>query len=716
MFNLLRNFLAAESEIQSDSIKTLPNSTSPDSWEAQVAQADTLWEQGKISEALAIYGLAIKKNPKLLAIQQRLAERLKHQGDLATAYEKIATSLKNQGNIEQAANYYRQAINIKALTGNTKEQLLRSSAFKSNNSPIPLASLKEAAFSFQPLTNASSNLALATSSPKTPDFLDVEVETDERYTPSFSRKNLKTINSEQAMGIDWETAHVYLQKALDHLEKQEWEQSAIACKQATQIMPSMAEAYKIWGNALQYMGKTAEAMFCYTKAVEIKPNLAEVYAGIAEIYAQQQKWHQAIKHYQKAIIIRPSAEVYLCIADIWQKLGDLGKAELNKYQAHKLESSSAETFTSKTFQNNVTSKTSTPSNSSGHSIAAYRRIAQKLEQQQKWKQAAQYYRKALDASLAQQVLPSFIVKDQDSINLNSLAKLPEHFASDSPQTRFIAEEPEDQKLPNHEDDTKSSRFQPLNPDTNTEADTRRHKLVNLPEDTTKPVLTESQLDKAIKRYLKQSKLQPNSAMIHTNLGGLYQKKGKLQYAIACYRKAIKINPRYAQAHLNLARVLFQVGKQQEFIREMQLALALQPKIGSAIDRFYLGNALVDQGQQQQAISCYYQGIVLEPRFIQPYHRLSEVLSQQGRHQEAIRYLEEIINHHPEDAESYYFWGQQLEILQKWDGAVKAYSKVLELEPQFPEASQKLNHALAEKLKSNQKSKKLNSKSSDHQSR
>ncbi|WP_019507982.1 tetratricopeptide repeat protein [Pleurocapsa sp. PCC 7319] len=712
MFNLLKNFLAAESETKSDSTTSLPNSSSPDSWEAQVTRADTLWEQGKLSEALAIYSLAIEKNPKSLAIQQRLAERLKHQGDLATAYEKVATSLKNQGNIEQAANYYRQAINIKALTGNTKEQLLRSSVFQSKKPPIPLASLKETAFSFQPLTNANNSLALTTSSSNTADFCSVEVEADDRGIPSFS-KNLKTINSEQAMGIDWETAHVYLQKALDHLEKKEWEQTAIACKQATQIMPSMAEAYKIWGNALQRMGKTAEAMFCYTKAVEIKPNLAEVYAGIAEIYAQQQKWHQAIKHYQKAIIIRPSVEVYLSIADIWQQLGDSGKAELNKYQAQKLESSSAATFNSKPFHSNVTSKTATPSNSSGHSIAAYRRIAQKLEQQQKWQQAAQYYRKALDASLAQQVLTPVVVEDQDSIKLDSLEKIPENPHNETQQTRLINQE--SQRLLRPQDDVKSHQFKSPIFDTNTEKDNRRHKLDNTRQDKTNPSVTEDQLDKAIKRYHKQSKLQPNSAMIHTNLGGLYQRKGKLQHAISCYRKAIKINPRYAQAHLNLARILLRVGKQQEFIKEMQLALALQPKIGSAIDRFYLGNGLIDQGQQQQAISCYYQAILLEPRFIQPYHRLSEVLSQQGKHQEAIRYLEEIINHHPEDTESYYFLGQQLEIQQKWDGAVKAYSQVLQLEPQFPEASQKLNHALAEKLKLNQKLKKLNSKSSNQKS-
>ena len=53
-------------------------------------------------------------------------------------------------------------------------------------------------------------------------------------------------------------------KALEHLEKQEWEQCALACKQATQIMPEMAEAYKIWGNALQRMGETGEGhgMLC----------------------------------------------------------------------------------------------------------------------------------------------------------------------------------------------------------------------------------------------------------------------------------------------------------------------------------------------------------------------------------------------------------------------------------------------------------------------
>lgn len=415
----------------------------------------------------------------------------------------------------------------------------------------------------------------------------------------------------------------------------------------------MAEAYKIWGNALQRMGKTAEAMSCYAKAIEIKPNLAEVYAGIADIYVQQDKLNPAIKHYQKAIIIKPSARVYRSLADTWQRLGESGKAQLNIHKAIKLESSQgAEVSDNNIPEISELDTINLKESDSGHSVESYCRIARKLEQQNKWKQAAIYYRKALDLSISRPALLPQTSKNKESIESNSLEQ--NQITNNSQNATFKA--------------------------------------------------AEQQLDKAIKRYHKQTKLQPNSSKIHTDLGNLYARKGKLQYAIACYRKAIDLKPNYAKAHLNLSRTLLRVGRQKEFIKEMQLALGLQPKIGSAIDRFYLGNALVNQGQQQQAIGFYYKAIVLNPLFIHAYHRLSEVLSKQGKHQEAIEFLEQGINHNPDNVESYYFLGQQSEILKKWESAVKSYSKVLQLEPQFPGASQKLNHALAEKLKLNHKSK------------
>lgn len=635
MFKLFQNLLPNEANNKPNLAKSEFNATFS-SWEAQISQADAFWEQGKLSEALALYASAIKQNPNLREIQQRLAERLKQQGDLAIAYEKLAIGLKNQGNIEQAADYYRQAIKIKALTGNTKKQLIGSSIFPAK-APIPIASLKEAAFSFQPLIKANSAM-VKVASPK-PSQLKIE---PKNISPSFTR--LKTVNRDKARDIDWETAQVYLQKALEHQEKQEWESSAFACKQATKIMPSFAEAYKIWGNALQRMGNTSEAMSCYAKAVEIKPNLAEVYAGIADIYAQQNKQQQAIAHYQKAIIIKPSAKIYRSLADVWLQSGNREKAKSNLDQAKKLELAEiSSTKATSSLDSAIVNRFDTE-----HSVEVYCHQGRKMEQQNQWKQAAKYYRRALDLSMSRPSLPPIA------------------------QNKILS--------------SKISQQQPVNNHSS-------NKAINVPQ---------SQIDKAIKRYKKQSTLQPNSPKIYTDLGNLYLRKGEPENAAAYYHQALKINPRYAKAHLNLGRVLLKQGKQQEFIKQMQLALALQPKIGTAIDRFNLANALVDRGQQQQAISFYCKAIVLDPKFMQSYYSLSEILSQQGKHQKAIEFLQQGITHHPQDPESHALLGQQWEILQNWENAVKAYSRVLQLEPQFPQASQKLNHALAQKLRLNRR--------------
>ena len=635
MFKLFQNFFLRET---TDKKQLALAKLEVPNWETQIAQADNLWEQGKISEALAIYDSAIEQNPNLVEIKQRLAGRIKQQGDLAVAYERLATGLKNQGKVEQAANYYRQAINLKAVTGNTKNQLLRSSVVPVKKSPIPIASLKEAAFSFQPLTNNRAIVKVAASPPTAPN-LDREFDP----TPQFSPR-IKAVNPEQAKEIDWETAQVYFQKALEHLEKEEWEQSALACKQATQIMPDMAEAYKIWGNALQRMGQTGEAMACYAKAVELKPNLAEVYAGIADIYAQQSKWQQAIKHYKKAIIIKPSAKLYRKLAAVWQKVGETDKVEFNLYQATELELS--ENSSTKTALDLELAKIDR--SNVEDSVAAYCRAAEQLGEQDRWKQAAKYYRQALDLSLSRPILAP-------STELES-----------KPQLTQTESEP----------------------------------AINKPAKSSKASI--SQIDKAIGRYHKQAKLQPNSPKIYTDLGRLYSKKGKLPEANACYRKAIELNPKYAKAHLYLARNLLQMNKQQKFIQEMQFALALQPKIGTAQDRFRLAEALVEQNQSQQAIGFYYKAAVLEPTFSASYHRLSEILSAQSKYDEAIAFLQQSIQHNPQSAESYFLIAKQWEELEKWDNAVRNYSQALQIDPKYPEATKKLNHALAQKLKSNRK--------------
>ncbi|GAB4523838.1 MAG: hypothetical protein Tsb0014_01790 [Pleurocapsa sp.] len=651
MLKLLQNLLVGEPDKEPTSKTTAIQPISPDSVESQIIQADNLWQQGKLVEAITVYSHAIKRNPESSEIYEHLSGLLKQQGNIAEAYEKLATGLKSQGNIELAASYYRQAIGIKALAGETKQKLLKPNLIKWQKNVTAIAELKEEAFSFQPLSHSS--------------LITKERRVEGEDSIYFARQ-VKNIDSAKAISIDWETAQVYLQQALDCCEQKQWESASQACQQAIAIVPDMAEAYKIWGNALQRMGKTAEAMDCYAKAVEIQPDLAEVYAGIGDIYSNQQKWQPAIEYYQKAIIINPNPQIYRSAAYVWRQLGQLEQSEINIYKALELES--AWDFEAKnTTKDSLTAGRANQAKdldldsknckSSSDPVTIYHQIAKKLERQNRWQEAAICYRKALEFSISQPILPA---QTEDRKELSSL---PNALTN---QQSII----QDLNLLNSR---VKQNFQP------TES-------------------RETQIDKAIRRYYKQVESEPNSASVHSNLGNLYARKKQWNSAIACYHQAIQIDPQYAPARLNLARSFAKIGKQEEFIQEMKRALKLQPDIASAIDRYYLGNALLQQKKPDEAISCYYKAIVINPYFVQAYQRLGEVLSQQGKHEDAIEFYQQAISHNPEDAELYYSLGQELAIQKNWNAAVKAYTKVLQLNPRFPNAPRQLNYALAEKLK------------------
>lgn len=636
MLKLFKNLLAADVEDESISENSAIQSTSSNSLESQIAQADHLRQQGKLGEALILYRQAIKQHPHSTKTYEHLSALLKQQGDIAEAYEKLAAELKEQGQSEQAATYYRQAIGLKTLTGDTKEELIGSHLTERESNSSKAAKLGDTAFSFQPLANS----ALVHVKPKV-NFDRTEVRESSYYSSLFN-DNLSNISPQQIQNVNWETAQVYLQQALDYSDRQEWQEAAEACEQATQILPDMAEAYKIWGNALQRMGNTAQAMELYAKAIEIKPDLAEVYAGIGDLYRQQQKLQQAIKYYQKASIIKPNAKIYRCLADIWRQLGEVEKAQLNVYKALKLESEIAATQ-----PNQNHSRAGQNTESLEHSVNLYRKTAQKLERQEKWQEAAICYRKALDLSLSQLVLPA-------SAQGNNPQLL-------SAQEDDIVLDTVSQTLPAAESE-------------------------------------ETQLDKAIRRYEQQVLIQPDSAKTHTDLGRLYGKKKQWDSAIACYNKAIEIDEEYTQAYLNLARTYFHTGNLAEFVKQMDLALALKPNIASADDRFNFGNALAQQGNLDRAVNCFYKALLLKPNFNEAYHRLVEVLSELGKHEDAVEFCQKAIAYDPKDAEAYYLLGEQLVIQERWNQAVKAFGQLLELQPRFPQGLQKLNHALAEKLK------------------
>ena len=110
---------------------------------------------------------------------------------------------------------------------------------------------------------------------------------------------------------------------------------------------------------------------------------------------------------KKAIIIRPNfSQAYRSLAKIWYLVGELEKANFCRRQALNLESSqlnsasdeqlnSAHQLLEKVIPEAQTATVELTS------VKDYQQLAQKLEKQNRWQEAAMYYRKALELNITE---------------------------------------------------------------------------------------------------------------------------------------------------------------------------------------------------------------------------------------------------------------------------------------------------------------------------
>ena len=671
MFKLFQNIMGSEPEEtkqpngnshQSSALETSSSLAAVNSTEttsiSRVGQ-ELLGQQGRLKESIGAYDRAIAEDSDSLSAYEELLSHLKQQNSVAEAYKKLANSLHKQGKDNEAASCYRQAIVIEAVTTEAKGKYKDSSLpgkLAEKSTPANL-DLSNDAFSFRGSIEAK---------PQPVNVIQIELPLE--YIPNLSvADRTRQLDSRKIATVEWEAAQTCMQKALECSEREEWLEVAKACQQATKIAPEMAEAYKIWGNALQRMNRTAEAMECYGKAVEIQPDLGEVYAAIANLYAQQQKWHSATEYYQKAIIIKPEfPKAYRSLASVWEQLGEATKARVCRHRARELETKMPSIDPSE----NATDA-SKLSLQKANSVSAYRQLAEASENASDWEAAALYYRKALELNAAE-ARPTVSPEANRHDKSQQLTKL---------QTIKAA------IINQHVETDKTSALA-----------TMENRAFSFDTRTvTSTVALPKSWEEALASYKKQAKLNPNSAEVQIEIGNLYAKKKKWQQALASYSKAIRINPKEAEAHTKLAKILGKTGNHASYVEHMYIAYTIDPNLGSAEDHFMLGNAIRKMGHRNRAIVCYEQAIRLQPHYLEAYLNLAEVYKQIGKGQNAASCYKAAIRHNPQNADLYYRLGDLLASQAAWDEAVAAYRAVLELQPKYPQASQKLNHALSNKL-------------------
>ncbi|MGK7936897.1 MAG: tetratricopeptide repeat protein, partial [Xenococcaceae cyanobacterium] len=674
--NILSSSLSNQEEMnnQEQDIDTSKDSVPTKTVESQLQLGDKLYHQGELEQALSYYRRAIEIDDKS-----------------TQAHQKLAMALQKSGNLPEAMIHYRKAIVLNNSRENIKEE-------KKSLSPDFPGKIFEQDLDRYTQINKSSFLSISSPSidKKFPQN-DLESTTKSTLVPTEKvNANLKR-----------EAAEVYLQQALAYGDEQRWQEVISACQQAVQIIPDLAEAYKLWGNALQKIGKTSEAMGFYAKALEIQPDLAEVYANLGTLYAQQKKWQKAQEYYQKAVVIKPDfAGAYRNLAKVWKQLGEPEKAAECQHKSLSLGSQivNPEAYLQLGDRSIADNK---PQQAIALYLQAiklapdlrigYQKIAETWEKLGKWQEAATYYRQMLK------------LEPPSSHQQPQLPGKSTNQALPSSKQLIIPKLPEIRKS--------QQLLQASSPLSSPQNTVLQH--------SSNPT---NKLDLAIAKYEEKVQQLTDSAPLQANLGSLYAQKQDWHKAVKSYQRAIQLDPTIAGVYRNLAKVLEKLGQEAKAAKCWYQALSLEPKSANAEQHFELGDTLSKQNLLEEAISCYRRAIELKPDYAQAYFRIGEILQSCGHNGEAIACCQKAIQLNnsqpsyycrlgqilvqeknlaqaiicyqqaiklqPNHWETYHQLGKILSKLERWQEAVVVYNQALAINKKNPELYLGLGNALA----------------------
>lgn len=168
---------------------------------------------------------------------------------------------------------------------------------------------------------------------------------------------------------------------------------------------------------------------------------------------------------------------------------------------------------------------------------------------------------------------------------------------------------------------------------------------------------EGNADRAIEEYKMALVYDPDSAVIHTRLATEYVKKGLLTFAIEECKNAVRLDPEYTDARLLLAGLYGATKMLPEALAQYEAILKSKKLTADARAEVYV-----------------FKG---------------SLLLEEGRPQEALASLNQLIKDDPESHMGHYYLGAAHGKLGNVDRAVASYKKALQLKSDFALAAMAL---------------------------
>jgi tetratricopeptide (TPR) repeat protein len=181
---------------------------------------------------------------------------------------------------------------------------------------------------------------------------------------------------------------------------------------------------------------------------------------------------------------------------------------------------------------------------------------------------------------------------------------------------------------------------------------------------------------AMEQYRAALAGDPAAQDARVNLAALLASAGREAEGAALLREALAAEPGLAEAHYHLGLLLEKSGARREAESEFRDAARLKPDMAAA--HLALGNCLARRGDAG-AEACYREALRLDSRPAGAWHALGNVAANQGQSDPRLA------------AEAWYALGNVFAKQERFDGAMDAYRKALELDPSHAQALNNLGN-------------------------
>ncbi len=222
------------------------------------------------------------------------------------------------------------------------------------------------------------------------------------------------------------------------------------------------------------------------------------------------------------------------------------------------------------------------------------------------------------------------------------------------------------------------------------------------------------LNKALSYYADATSLSPNNAQLYDEWGQTYFALGEYEQAEAKYQQSLAIDRKYLQTYLLLGELYMRQKDWDKALAIYQQALEVDPKSADLYSA--VGYVHTQKGDMEAALQAYQKAVELRPKNYNDRKNLAILYNQLGRIDDAIREATEAYNLAPDNQKqtmqsfltqlqgSSPQVAQQIQDLitqgskqmnaQEWAAAETTFKKVLELNPNHPQAHSALAYIYA----------------------